>query len=154
MDNENCFKDLFESIRDYSKIFLLIFLIQNDKNLLKEIGFSKNDISRLNLDFKNILLEQNENYLYYVKNREESIIENFLSKKMEAYFASIFEDVRHERSLILLLSLTDSDIMRQSKLTDDEIDIIKNLALEKIHRQRILKEYHAASFLEKNIFSD
>ena len=77
MDNENYFKDLFESIRDYRKIVLLIFLIQNDENLLKEIGFSKNDIIRLNLEFKNISLEQNENYLHYVKNREESIIGNF-----------------------------------------------------------------------------
>ena len=45
------FKDLFESMPDCKKK-LLIFLIQNDKNLLKEIGFSKNDINRLNLEFK------------------------------------------------------------------------------------------------------
>ena len=68
---------------------------------------------------------------------------------MEAYFSNLFDDIRHERSLILLLSLTDSDILRQSKFTDDEIEIIKNLALEKLHRQRILKEYHAVS-----LFSD
>ena len=67
---------------------------------------------------------------------------------MEAYFNTIFEDVRHKRSLILLLSLTDPDILKQSKFTDDEINIIKNLALEKLHRQRILKEYHAVSLLE------
>ena len=67
---------------------------------------------------------------------------------MEAYFDNIFEDVRHERSLILLLSLTDPDNLKQSKFTDDEINIIKNLALEKLHRQRILKEYHAVSLLE------
>ena len=67
---------------------------------------------------------------------------------MEAYFATMFEDVRHERSLILLLSLTDPDILKHSKFTDDEINIIKNLALEKLHRQRILKEYHAVSLLE------
>ena len=67
---------------------------------------------------------------------------------MEAYFNTIFEDVRHERSLILLLSLTDPDTLKQSKFTDDEINIIKNLALEKLHRQRILKEYHAVSLLE------
>ena len=67
---------------------------------------------------------------------------------MEAYFATIFEDVRHERSLILLLSLTDSDILKQSKFTDDEINVIKNSALEKLHRQRILKEHHAVSLLE------
>ena len=67
---------------------------------------------------------------------------------MEAYFNTIFEDVRHERSLILLLSLTDPDILKQSKFTDDEIEIIKKIALEKVHRQRILKEYHAMSLLE------
>ena len=49
---------------------------------------------------------------------------------MEAYFATIFEDVRHERSLILLLLLTDSDILKQTKFTDDEININKNLAPE------------------------
>ena len=52
MDNINYFKDLFESIPDYRKIVLLIFLIQNDKNLLKEIGFSKKDINLLNLELK------------------------------------------------------------------------------------------------------
>ena len=49
MNNINYFKDIFESIPDYRKIVLLIFLIQNDKNLLKEIGFSKNDINRLSI---------------------------------------------------------------------------------------------------------
>ena len=72
---------------------------------------------------------------------------------MEAYFNTIFEDVRHERSLILLLSLTDGDILRQSKFTDDEIEIIKNIALEKLYRQRILKEHIAMDLLEKQ-FSD
>ena len=67
---------------------------------------------------------------------------------MEAYFATMFEDIRHERSLILLLSITDPDILKQSKFTDDEIKFIKNLVLEKLHRQRILKEYHAVSLLE------
>ena len=49
---------------------------------------------------------------------------------MEEYFTTIFEDVRHERSLILLLSLTDPDILKQSKFTDDEINIIKILLLK------------------------
>ena len=79
MDNINYFKDIFESIHDYKKIVLLIFLIQNDKNLLKEIGFSKNDIDLLNLEFKNILLEEFEEYLSYTKNEEESILEKFLN---------------------------------------------------------------------------
>ena len=70
---------------------------------------------------------------------------------MEAYFNTIFEDIRHERSLILLLSLIEPSILKQSKFTDHEIEIIKDLALEKLHRQRILKEYHAVSLLERNI---
>ena len=43
---------------------------------------------------------------------------------MEAYFSNLSEDVRHERSLIVLLSLTDPDILKQSKFTDDENHII------------------------------
>ena len=70
---------------------------------------------------------------------------------MEHYFATTFEDVIHERSLISLISLTDSDILRQCNFTDDEIIIIKNLALEKLHRQRVIKEYVAASLLETEI---
>ena len=80
MNNSNYFKDIFESIQDYRKIVLLIFLIQNDKNLLKEIGFGKNDNNLLNLEFKNILLEEFENYLDYIKDKEESILEKFLNK--------------------------------------------------------------------------
>ena len=148
MNNTNYFKDLFESIPDYRKIVFLLFLIKNDKDLLREVGFSERDINHLNLEFKNILIDQHEKYLDYIKNEEESIIERFLNKQMEEYFTTIFEDVRHERSLILLLSLADPDILKQSKFTDDEINIIKNLALEKLYRQRILKEYHAVSLLE------
>ena len=80
MNNENYFKDIFESIPNYRKVVLLIFLIQNEKNLLKEIGFAKTDINNLNLEFKNILLEEFENYLDYIKDQEESILEKFLNK--------------------------------------------------------------------------
>ena len=60
---------------------------------------------------------------------------------MEAYFNTIFEDVRYERSLLLLLSLTEPDILKQSKFNDYEIEIIKNIALEKIiFVRRILKK--------------
>ena len=72
---------------------------------------------------------------------------------MEQYFSNLFEDIRHERSLILLLSLTNSDILKQSKFTDNEIEIIRSIASEKIHRQRILKEVAAMDLLEKH-FSD
>ena len=34
---------------------------------------------------------------------------------MEAYFSTIFEDVRHERSPILLISLVEPDILKQKK---------------------------------------
>ena len=72
---------------------------------------------------------------------------------MEAYFATIFEDFTHERSLILLLSLVEPDILKQSKNTDHEIDFIINISVEKLHRQRILKESIALDLLEKH-FSD
>ena len=62
---------------------------------------------------------------------------------MEACFSKLFEGVRHERSLIPILTLTDPDILKQNKFTDDELNIIKNLALEKIYRQRCLKKYFA-----------
>ena len=151
MDIENYFNDLFESIHDYRKIVLLIFLIQKDEDLLLEVGFSERDINRLNKEFKNILIEQHEEYLYYVKDQEESVLERFLNKKMEAYFNTIFEDVRHERSLVLLLSLVEPDILKQSKFTDHEIDIIKNNTLEKLHRKCNLKEIVALDLLEKQI---
>ena len=35
---------------------------------------------------------------------------------MEAYFNTIFEDIRHERSLILLLSLVEPRIIKQANL--------------------------------------
>ena len=72
---------------------------------------------------------------------------------METYFSTIFGDVRHERSLVFLLSLVEPRILKPSKVTDHELEIIKNLALEKLHRQRILKEHIAMDLLEKQ-FSD
>ena len=43
--------------------------------------------------------------------------------------------------------------MKQSKFTDHERENIKNLALEKLHRQTDLKEHIAMDLLEKQ-FSD
>ena len=80
MDNIKFSKDLFESIPDYRKIVLLIYIFQNGKNRLREISFSERDISRLNLEFKNILIEQHKEYLAYVKNEEQSVIEKILNK--------------------------------------------------------------------------
>ena len=72
---------------------------------------------------------------------------------MESYFSNLFEDIRYERSLILILSLVEPDILKQSNFTNDEIEIIKNIALDKIHRQRNLKEIKAMDLSEKH-FSD
>ena len=80
MNNVNYFTDLFESIPDYKKIVLLMFLIKNDVNFLYECGFLKGDINYLYREFKNILLELNEDYLDYIKNKEESVLEKFLIK--------------------------------------------------------------------------
>ena len=80
MNYENYFKDIFESNPDYRKIVFLMFSIKNDKALITECGFLKDDIIRLNLEFKNILMEQNEEYLDYIKNEEESIIEKISNK--------------------------------------------------------------------------
>ena len=69
---------------------------------------------------------------------------------MEHYFDNIFGD---ERSLILLLSIVEPDILRQSRFLDHEIEIIKNIALEKLNRQRYHKEINALELLGKQ-FSD
>ena len=68
---------------------------------------------------------------------------------MEQDFSTIFEDVGHERTLILLLGLVEPNILKQSKFKDYEIEITKNIALEKIFRQKKLKEIVALELLEK-----
>ena len=78
MDNVNYFKEMFESIPDYKKIVLLMFLIRNDIIFLYESGFLKGDINSLYKELKNILLELNEDCLDYIKNEEEAIIEKIL----------------------------------------------------------------------------
>ena len=80
MKNVNFLKDLFESIPDYKKIVLLMFLIKNDVSFLYERGSLKGDISFLFKEFKNILLELDEDYLDHIKNEEEAIIEKILNK--------------------------------------------------------------------------
>ena len=82
MNNSNYFKDIIESFHDFKKVSR-IFLIQNDENLSnlsKEIGFSKNDINLIKLEFRNNLLEGHEDYISYIKNEEEAIIERNLNK--------------------------------------------------------------------------
>ena len=71
---------------------------------------------------------------------------------MEQYFNTIFEDIRHERNPILLLSLVEPDILKQSKFLDHELENIKNIALEKLHRQRNLKKNYCFRIIRKTIF--
>ena len=80
MNNVNYFKDLFESVPDYKKIVLLMFSIKNDGILLYECGFLKGGFNFLYKEFKNILLELNEDYLDHVKSQEEALIEKILNK--------------------------------------------------------------------------
>ena len=80
MNNINYFKDFFESIPEYKKIALLMFVIKNDVNFLYECGFLKGDFNYLYKKYKSILLELNEDYLDHIKIQEESVIEKFLNK--------------------------------------------------------------------------
>ena len=143
MNHVYYFEDLFESISDCRKTLLLLFLIKNDVDSINECGYLKIDFNHVCLEFKKTSTEQNEAYSDFIENEEESIVEMILNKQMESYLSTMFEVVRHERSLIVIPSYTDLDVLKQSKFTDHRINIIKNLALEKLYRQRKLKEYVA-----------
>ena len=80
MNYENFFKDLFESIPDFRKVVLLLHLIQNDDDLLKECGILKSDIIRLRKVDKTILIEEIEEHLDYINNEQESVFEIFSNK--------------------------------------------------------------------------
>ena len=80
MNYANFFRGLIEFIEGYRKTVSILFLIGNDNDLLTERGHLKDDINRLNKNFENILLEQNEEYLDNIENKEESIIEKFSNK--------------------------------------------------------------------------
>ena len=71
------FTDLFESIPDHKQIVLLMFSIKNDVNFLYECGFLKGDINFLYKEFKNLLLELNEDHLDHIKDQEESKMKRF-----------------------------------------------------------------------------
>ena len=77
MDSRKFFKDLFETIPDYRTIVLILFLLKNDVDLPEECGFLRSDNIRLRVECKNIIMEQIEENLDYVKREEESIIEKF-----------------------------------------------------------------------------
>ena len=68
---------------------------------------------------------------------------------MEKIFPTTLGDVGHEKNLVLLLSLVEADILKQSKFTDHEIENVKKIILELLQRQRNLKEIVALDLLEK-----
>ena len=80
MNNVKFFTDFFESVPDYKKIVLLMFLNKNDVSFSYECGFLKGYINVLYNEYKNILLALNEKYLDHIKNQEESNLEKFLNK--------------------------------------------------------------------------
>ena len=53
----------------------LMFLGKNDIDFFNECGFLENDDNCLCLEFENILMEQYEDYLDYIKKEEKSISE-------------------------------------------------------------------------------
>ena len=75
-------------------------------------------------------MEQNEDCFDYNKNGRKFLLEKTSIKWSEAYLATMFEGVKHERSLVFWISLTNFDILKQSDFTDDEINMVKNFALE------------------------
>ena len=79
----------------------------------KDVDFEKNDFTGFCEEIKSIIKQQNEDYLDFIKEQEESIIEKDLNKEMEQCFATLYEDVRQERGLILLISLTGPDLLKQ-----------------------------------------
>ena len=78
MDNINCFKNFFKSIQSLRKLVFLMVLIKNDGDLLKECCYLKKHNNRLCLEFKNILMEQNEEYLDYIIHEQNCNIEKIL----------------------------------------------------------------------------
>ena len=80
MNYENFFKDVFESIPNYRERVLLKLSIKNDEDSLKECGLLRSHITRLNEEFKYILMEQIEENFGHIKNQGETAKERFLDK--------------------------------------------------------------------------
>ena len=66
---------------------------------------------------------------------------------MENYFANLFEIYIKEVNNFTFI-LTDSNILKQAGFTDNEIEIIKNIAFKKLNDNQILKQYIALQLIE------
>ena len=60
---------------------MLLFIIKKDDGLLNECCFLEDDIERLYDELNEILNKQNEKYLVYVKDQEESILEKIFKNE-------------------------------------------------------------------------
>ena len=80
----------------------------------------KKDFNCLCKKFEKILFEQDDEYPIFIKDQEESVPESILNKKIKNYFTTRFEGVRHERLLILTLSLAIPETLKQCGCTDHE----------------------------------
>ena len=67
---------------------------------------------------------------------------------MENFCRNFFEDVRHEKSLIILLALTDEGILRPAGFTEHGLKMIKNLAEGKLQRKTTLLKHTALQSLD------
>ena len=61
MHHVKYFEDLFDTIPDFRKTVLLMFLNKNDIDMLKGCGFLKNDINRLKKSVKTPCLNKMKN---------------------------------------------------------------------------------------------
>ena len=77
MHHGNYFKDLFDTIPDYRKIVLLLFLIENDVDLLTEIGLLKHDINRVCVEFKNFQMNKMKITLIIQKIKKNQLLNRF-----------------------------------------------------------------------------
>ena len=120
--------------------YIIVFKDKKQKAFYKKDDFSPNILKeneeyrevKFNPETTECFLDLNNNII--LSNLENNtIVRNSLNN--QNYFKNIFEGVRCEKSLILFLSLTDEGILNQIGFSENEIKIIKNIALEKIQKE-------------------
>ena len=74
--------------------------------------------------FRRFWMNKKNNTLIIKEAKKNQFLEKSFNDSMENYFATLLEDVTPERSLLLLLSLTDPDKIKQNGITDYRINII------------------------------
>ena len=80
---------MIKSITDCKKTVLLKFLFKNVKDFLTKCGYLKDGIYCLCEKIKNCLIEENEEYLDYIQNEEETNIETILKNNKGSSFCYV-----------------------------------------------------------------